>query len=233
MLTVFDERDGERVLTVYVHEAAMDAELVSSLASVVNNLEHGGIENFVLRFSGRLDSATGDFPSWRPDPDRSDMRHFARWEETLSRILRLKVKTFAAYDGRVGAAALQVGMVMDLRLAAAHARFALGGLVDGRFPGMGAYWLPKFIGLGNARRICLLGDNLPAEHATRLGLVDVVEETVETAVDATIKATRRVTPEEAYFTRRLLGDCYFLEHSAAVDLAKAARFKLGTPNHRH
>jgi enoyl-CoA hydratase/carnithine racemase len=233
MLTVVDAGDRERVLTIQIHEAAMDAELVSALASVLNDVEHGGIENFVLQFTGTSDSVTGDYPTWCPGPVRSDIRHFARWDETLSRISRLKAKTFAAYDGRVGAAAVHVGLVMDLRLASAQARLAVGSLSDGRFPGMGACWLPKFVGLGNARRIFLLGEELPAEQAFRLGLVDAVEDTVEAVVNATIKATSPVTPEAAYFTRRILDDCYRLEHSAAADLAKAARFKLGMPNHNH
>ena len=233
MLTIAGERDHERVLTAQIHEAAIDAELVSELASALDDVEHDGIENFVLQFTGGPDSVTGDFPSWRPGPVRSDMRHFARWDETLSRISRLKAKTFAAYDGRVGAAAVHAGLVMDLRLASARARLALGSLSGGRFSGMGAYWLPKFVGLGTARRIFLLGEDLTAGHASRLGLVDVVDDTVEAAVDATIKAMGPVTPEAAYLTRRILDDCYLLEHSAAAELAKAARFKLGMPNHHH
>jgi len=233
MLTVIDEGVGERVLTAQIHEAAIDAELVSALESVLDDVEHGGIENFVLQFTGGPDSVTGDFPSWPPGPVRSDMRHFARWDETLWRISRLTAKTFAAYDGRVGAAAVQAGLVMDLRLASAQARLALGSLSGGRFPGMGAYWLPKFVGLGTARRIFLLGEDLTAEHASRLGLVDVVDDTVKAAVDATIKIMGPVTPEAARFTRRILDDCYLLEHSAAAELAKAARYKLGMPNHHH
>jgi enoyl-CoA hydratase/carnithine racemase len=231
MLTVVDERDGERVLTAQIHEAAMDAELVSALASVLDDVEHSGIENFVLEFDGGGDSVTGDFPSWPPGPARSDMRYFARWDETLWRISRLTAKTFAAYEGRVGAAAVQVGLVMDLRLASAKARLAVGSLSGGRFPGMGAYWLPKFVGLGNARRIFLLGVDLTAEHASRLGLVDVVSDTAKAAVDATVKAMRPVTPEAACYTRRILDECYLMEHSAAAELAKAARFKVGMPNH--
>jgi hypothetical protein len=61
--------------------------------------------------------------------------------------------------------------------------------------------------------------------------VDVVEGTVEAAVDATIKALRPVTPEAACFTRRILDDCYLQERSAAAELAKAARYKVGMPNH--
>jgi enoyl-CoA hydratase/carnithine racemase len=95
---------------------------------------------------------------------------------------------------------------------------------------MGAYWLPKFVGAGKARRLLMLGDDLTAEDAHQLGLVDVVDDTIQAAVDATIKATRKVTPEAACFTRRILDDCYLLEHSGAVELAKAARFQLGMSN---
>lgn len=231
MLTGIDESDGERVLTARIHEATVDAQILGSLESVLDDVEHGEIENFVLQFTGGPDSVTGEFPSWRPGPARSDMRYFARWDDTLARISRLKAKTLAAYEGRVGPAAVHVGLVMDLRLASVEARLQLGSLSEGRFPGMGAYWLPKFIGLGNARRIFLLGEDLTAEHASRLGLVDVVDDTVDAAVAATIKAMRPVTPEAACFTRRILDDCYLLEPVAAAGLAKAARYKLEMPEH--
>ena len=230
MLTVLDDRDGERVMTVQIHETAADAELVDALASVLDDVEHGGMENFVLQFIGGPNSITGDFPSWHPGAVRSDMRHFGRWDETLRRISRLQAKTFVAYEGRVGAAAVHAGFVVDLRLASTQARLVLASLSGGHFPGMGAYWLPKFVGAGKARRLLMLGDDLTAEDAHQLGLVDVVDDTIQAAVDATIKATRKVTPEAACFTRRILDDCYLLEHSGAVELAKAARFQLGMSN---
>ena len=229
MLTALRESDNERVLTVQIDVALMDAEVVSALASVLDDVEHDGIENLVLQFSGTTNSVAGDFPTWPPGPERSDIRYFGRWDETLARISRLNTKTFAAYDGRVGAAAVHVGLVMDLRLASVQARLALGNLAEGRFPGMGGHWLPKFIGLGNARKLFLLGEDLPATQASELGLVDVVEDTVDNVVQATLKATRPVTPEAAYFTRRVLDESYLLEHSAAVERVKAARFKLGMP----
>lgn len=227
MLTALDDRDGERVMTVQIHESAMDTELVEALSFALDDVEHDGIENFVLQFIGRPDAIIGDFPTWHCDDVHRDMRHFARWDEVLRRISRLQAKTFVTYDGRIGAAAVHAGFVVDLRLASEQARLVVASLSDGRFPGMGAYWLPKFVGVGKARRMLLLGDDVTAEHASQLGLVDVVDDTVQAALDATIKATRPVTPQAACFTRRILDDCYLLEHSAAVELAKAARFQLG------
>jgi enoyl-CoA hydratase/carnithine racemase len=227
MLTVTREADGERVLTARFGEATIDTDLIGALESVLDGVERGGIENLVLLFDGGPESVTGDFPPLPPGPGRPDMRYFARWDELLCRISRLEAKTFAGYHGRVGAAAVQAGLVADLRLASAQARLAIGSLAEGRFPGMGAYWLPKFVGLGTARRIFLLGEDLTSEDAARLGLVDAVGDAVEAVVDNSIKALRAVTPESARLTRRVLDDCYLLEHAAAVDLAKAARYKAG------
>lgn len=98
MLTAVHEDDGDRVLTVRIHEATIDAELISALESVLNDAEHGGIENVVLQFSGDPDSVTGEFPAWRPGPARRDMRYFARWDllehsaaAELAKVARYKV----------------------------------------------------------------------------------------------------------------------------------------------
>jgi enoyl-CoA hydratase/carnithine racemase len=229
VLTAIGECDGERVLTLRIDEAAIDAELVGAVESVLDDIGQHGVENLVFRFTGGTDAVAGRFPSWQPGPARDDMRYFARWDEALGRISRLRAKTLTAYDGRVGAAAVQVGFVTDIRLSSARARLSLGSLSDGSFPGMGAYWLPKFVGVGTARRIFLLGEELTAERASRLGLIDIIDDTVEAAIDAAIKSMRPVTPEAACFTRRILDDCYVLERAAAAELAKAARYKVGMP----
>jgi enoyl-CoA hydratase/carnithine racemase len=78
--------------------------------------------------------------------------------------------------------------------------------------------------------MCLLGEDLRADDAARLGLVDTVGATLEEVVGNSVKALRAVTPESACFTRRILDDCYLLEHASAVELAKAARYKVGMPD---
>jgi enoyl-CoA hydratase/carnithine racemase len=231
MLTRIDECDGERVLTIRIDEATIDAELVGDVESVVDDLVQHSAETLVFHFPGGTNSVTGAFPCWELGAARVDMRFFARWHQVLARISRLRAKTLTAYDGRVGAAAVQVGFVTDLRLASARALLSPGSLAEGQFPGISAFWLPKFVGLGHARRIFLIGEDLTAERASQLGLVDFVDHTVDAAIAAAIKAVRPVHPEAACFTRRLLDDSYVLEHAAAAELAKAARFKVGMPTH--
>jgi enoyl-CoA hydratase/carnithine racemase len=230
VLTTTEDVDGERVLTARLGAATIDTGVIAALGSELDKVERAGIENFVLLFTGGAEAVTGDFPSWPPGSGRGDMRYFARWDDLLSRISRLQAKTLAGYDGRVGPAAVQAGLVMDLRLASAQARLSLGSLAEGRFPGMGAYWLPKFVGLGTARKIFLLGADLAAQDAAGLGLVDALGDTLEAVAERSVKALRAVTPEAARLTRRILDDCYVLEHAAAVELTKAARYKVGMPD---
>lgn len=203
----------EGVVSAYFDERVLDAAAAGSLTSLLDRVEREPVECLVLRFA----DGTGAFPA----PER---RYLARWDEILARLARLPAKTIAAYAGRTGTAAIHLGLVTDLRVAAAEARLVLDG---GRFPGLAAYWLPKFVGLGTARRLTLLGADLTAAEAARMGLIDVVDDTAEAAVTATIKALAPVTPEAVRYTRRLLDDSYLLERGAAHDLTKAARFQVG------
>lgn len=227
MTNVLVQPDTERVLRFRIDGAVIDLDVVSELAAVLDDVEAGGVDTFILEFRGAPGSTAGEFPSWSLDAGRQDIRFFARWDEAMSRISRLKAKTFVVYAGWVGAAAVHAGFVVDLRLASADARLRLGSLVDGGFPGMAAYWLPKFVGLGTARRMLMLGADLSVGKASELGLVDLMAYTVDAVVADALDATRSVAPEAAYFTRRILDDCYLLEPPAAVEQIKAARFKLG------
>jgi len=44
--------------------------------------------------------------------------------------------------------------------------------MEALIPGMGTYRLPRFIGLGRARRMVLTGDLIGAAEAERIGLLD-------------------------------------------------------------
>lgn len=218
------------VLRFRTDAAVIDRDVVDQLADVVDTVEAGGIDTLVVEFAsdeGTTATTVGNFPTWNLDGGRVDIRYFARWDELLSRISRLKATTITVYGGRVGAAAVHLGFVTDLRVATSDAQLVVSSLADGGFPGTAAFWLAKFVGLGTARRMFMLGAQLPAAQAAEIGLVDLVAGTVDAVVTDALDATRSVAPEAAYFTRRILDDCYLLEPPAAVEQVKAARFKLG------
>jgi enoyl-CoA hydratase/carnithine racemase len=226
MHIMMQETRNERVITIQINEPEIDGNLVGSLDSALQGAGSGENTNVVFLFEGHAGSAVGGFPSWQPGPAREDMRYFARWEELLANISRLRAKTFVGYRGWVGPAAVQLGCVVDLRLASVGARLQVGSLARGCFPGTSAYWLPKFVGLGVARRLLLLGGELEAEEAVRLGLVDLIGPDLPALVEGAVGRLRPISAEAACFLRRILDESYRHERVSALEQLKAARYKV-------
>jgi enoyl-CoA hydratase/carnithine racemase len=205
------QQGGGRVLTVCINEPELGGERLDSLQALLEGEGGGQHTDVVFRFEGEATPVQGGF---------------ARWEELVAAISRLKAKTYAAYHGTVGAAAVQVGLVVDVRLAVEGSRLRPGSLARGHFPGTSAYWLPKFVGLGTARRLLLGGEALDAAEAARLGLVDAVGPDLSVLITQAVERLRPIPPEAACFARRILDDCYRQERAATLEQLKAARYQV-------
>jgi len=91
---------------------------------------------------------------------------------------------------------------------------------------MSLYWLPKFVGLGAARQLLLLGGDLEAEEAARLGLLDMVAPDLGASVQEALQRLHPITVEAACFARRILEESYQHERVRALEQLKAARYKV-------
>jgi enoyl-CoA hydratase/carnithine racemase len=86
--------------------------------------------------------------------------------ETLPQIV------IAAFNGAARAGAAELSLACDIRLAAAHATFALPEALWGGFPGAGGpVRLPMLVGRARALEIICTGRELGAAEMERLGLV--------------------------------------------------------------
>jgi enoyl-CoA hydratase len=84
-------------------------------------------------------------------------------------------------------------LVSDIRIAAADTRFGQDENTHGRFPGGGA--TIRFVhqaGWGNAMRYMLTGDHWSAEEARRIGIVQEIAPTRETALNLGIEIAARI-----------------------------------------
>ncbi len=78
---------------------------------------------------------------------------FRSFDEVMRRLEQLDALTVAKIRGYAIGGGLQVALACDLRVAANDARFGLPAVLEALIPGMGTYRLPRFIGLGRARRM--------------------------------------------------------------------------------
>ena len=80
-----------------------------------------------------------------------------------------------AINGTAVSAGLELALACDVRIAAESAKFALPETAHGELPmAGGTQRLPRLIGRGEALRLILLGEEIDAPEAHRIGLVSAV-----------------------------------------------------------
>jgi 2-(1,2-epoxy-1,2-dihydrophenyl)acetyl-CoA isomerase len=98
-----------------------------------------------------------------------------RSQRLIRTLWELEKPIVAAVNGVAAGIGAHIAFACDLVIAAAEARFIevfvrRGLTIDGG----GAYLLPRLIGLAKAKELVFFGDDLPAEEAMRIGLVNRV-----------------------------------------------------------
>ena len=97
-------------------------------------------------------------------------RVWSRWQE-------LPVPVIAAVHGACIGGALELVLACDIRIAADNAFFRLPEVGFGLSPDMGGTTrLTKLVGPGQAKRIIMGNEEIKAEEALRIGLVEIVVE---------------------------------------------------------
>jgi enoyl-CoA hydratase len=98
-----------------------------------------------------------------------------RGQETLSLIENLGKPVLAAVNGYAVGGGCELAMACTLRLASENARFALPEVKLGLIPGYGGTQrLPRLIGRGRALEMILSGEQISAQQAYEIGLVNQV-----------------------------------------------------------
>ena len=100
--------------------------------------------------------------------------YFYHWDRAL-RLLELSDKlVLCAMQVYALGGGLQLPLACDIRIATPDCQLGLPAAKEGFIPGLGTYRLPRYIGLGRAKRMALSGENVDGNEALRIGLVDYV-----------------------------------------------------------
>ncbi|EWG06953.1 MAG: Enoyl-CoA hydratase/isomerase [Candidatus Aramenus sulfurataquae] len=106
---------------------------------------------------------------------------FGTMKAMYESIMKLEKVTIAQVEGIAYGASLEMLLVMDFAVADEKARFAAPGGKIGVFPPVLIGLGPRIIGYDNVRRLAMLGEEIGAEEAKRIGLIhsygNVEEET--------------------------------------------------------
>ncbi len=183
------EADGVLWLTLDRPEAAnaltpdQRDRLIDLLADAGERVE---VRAVVLTATGRHFCTGADLRNQRPGPVRpadapervaGDVSRLIQGgaQRMVTAVLDCDKPVIAAVNGTAAGIGAHLALACDLVVAAEGARFVEVFVRRGLVPDGGGCWLlPRLVGLHKAKELMLFGDDVPAEEALRLGLINRV-----------------------------------------------------------
>jgi enoyl-CoA hydratase len=156
---------------------ALDRLTLSELEQCVGAIEQdGAIRAMILTGSGEKAFAAGadinELAALQPVEAKA---HARRGQRLFSRIENLAKPSIAAINGFALGGGLELAMACTIRIASENARLGQPEVKLGILPGYGGTQrLPRLVGKGAALALLLTGEQIPAQEAYRLGLVQQV-----------------------------------------------------------
>jgi enoyl-CoA hydratase/carnithine racemase len=229
----FELSDGVATVTFDRPEKlnALTFDAYADLRDLLAELPHrGDVRALVITGAGRGFCSGGDVEEIigrLQGMEAAELLDFTRMTGAVVKALReCPLPVIAAVNGIAAGAGSVIALACDFRLLARSAVFAfLFTRVGLAGADMGsAYLLPRIVGLGRATELLVLGDEVPAEQAERIGLATQVVEDDELAGAAAALARRLADgPALAYSTTKVL-----LTRELDMDLGSAIEMEAVT-----
>jgi enoyl-CoA hydratase/carnithine racemase len=230
---VLDLREVDGILHIRFGTTQADGVVIDALYDAVADLEetekYKAVVFHVRPVGEGVEAMSGQLSPAIAELGASDgLRVFSRLEKSLSAIERMNKPAAVVLDGPTGTLGLELALVSDLRLATASTSFELQEMQRGVLPGMSVYRLARYVGLGKAKQVILLGHSLSADQAVRFGVIDkVVDRAVDVADESLhhgLKYLTSLPPVALTLARQMLHEGGTMDYRKAYEAYKAAQF---------
>ncbi|MCX6667682.1 MAG: enoyl-CoA hydratase-related protein [Euryarchaeota archaeon] len=155
---------------------ALNKDTIIELTKAVEELEKDkNIKVVILTGEGKAFIAGADIKQMK-DMNPSEAKKFAEMgHNLLMNIEKSRLPFIAAVNGYALGGGCEVMMACDICIAAASAKIGQPEINLGIHPGFGGTQrLPRLVGRMKAKELLLTGDNIDANEAHRIGLVNMV-----------------------------------------------------------
>jgi enoyl-CoA hydratase/3-hydroxyacyl-CoA dehydrogenase len=204
-----DVRDGIATILMNRPEAmnALNEKVLGELKQVIAQLrDDPAVRAVIVTGEGAAFVAGADIRAMLAK-DSAEVAEFIRFgQEVLNDLEALPKPVIAAINGFALGGGLELALACDVRLASTECRMGFPEVGLGIFPGFGGTQrTPRLIGKGQACELIFTGDQIGAEEAVRIGLVN-----------------RAVQPQQLMVEARRLAERISRQGPLAVSRAKGA-----------
>ena len=144
---------------------------------------------------------------------------YRAWIRALNTLEDMPKVSVAVLHGYSIGGGLQLALACDLRIATGDAVLGLGATMHGIIPDGAVLRLARVIGLGRAKELALLNDDVSPEDARAMGLVNWVcaPGEVDATVERVIAKVRSAAPTATAHTKRLLHESFHRDPRAMIE----------------
>lgn len=212
------EKDGPRArvilnrperLNAMHHDATRDMDAVSQLLDNDLDVKLVTIEGEGRAFCSGIDlkeMAAGNI----------SMDFFRPWERAVRRFELMDALVICLMHGYSIGGGLQIGLASDIRVSTPSAEMGLTAIEESFLPGLGTWRLARYVGMGRAKKLNILGNLIDGEEALRIGLVDhlVDEDDMEAEFEELVERYQAGNSKGARLTKRATVDAFDLDYEA-------------------
>ena len=175
---LYEQRDRVALVTINRPDKlnALSQQVRDEILEVLGSVRtDDGIGVVVITGAGEKSFIAGADISEFEGRSPMDQRHAMRFPRIFDVMADFPKPVIAMINGFCLGGGCELAMSCDMRIASETARFGQPEIKLGLIPGGGGTQrLPRLVGLGNAMRLILTGDMIPAAEAKEIGLVDLV-----------------------------------------------------------
>ena len=216
----YETRDGVAAITLDRPSVlnALDTELSAALADCVERAAADPeVTLVVVRGRGRAFCSGMDRTALAAGAiGEAFYRHWIRALNWLEDMPKVSIAVLHGYSIGGG---LQLALACDLRLATDDAVIGLGAPRHGIIPDGAVLRLARIVGLGRAKELALLNDDVSPAEARAIGLVNWVcpAAEVDAALAAIVGKVHRASPTACAHTKRLLQQSFHQDPRSLIE----------------
>jgi enoyl-CoA hydratase/carnithine racemase len=176
-----------------------------------------GLSAVVIRGAGRAFSSGMDRTALAGGEVREAF--FRHWVRALNTLEDMGAVSICVLHGYSIGGGLQLALACDLRIAAQDAIIGLGATRHGLIPDGAVLRLARIVGLGRAKELAILNDNIAPADALAIGLVNRVcaLADVEQTLADVLDRCRTAAPTAVAHTKRLLHDSFHHDPRSLIE----------------
>jgi enoyl-CoA hydratase len=192
---VSERADGVLVLRINrpATRNALNNDALHAISTVLDDVERDGTRAIIVRGAGGTFCSGSDLKEIKLGVAYR-REHTTLGQEVYRRLERSPALTIALVEGYALGGGAELALACDVRLALADSIWGFPEVTFGGIPAWGGTQrLPRYVGLGTAKRLLLTGERVAARDLLHTGFVDVVYETVEELEAAAHELAERVS----------------------------------------